>query len=144
VLITPVEALKATMLLRVKVPPGLTPAGVLTELKVPPAYMVPPTWTNLWTAPLATLGVKLAGLVLTTVPSAIDAEATVGTAATTMLRQSATSMVRSVRLLNGTTSAVPFAPRGVPPALAPGRARWDVGADPIQIPRSADHAVELR
>ena len=47
VLTTPVAALKATMLLRAKVPPGLTPAGVLTELKAPPAYMVPPTWTNL-------------------------------------------------------------------------------------------------
>ena len=46
-LITPVEALKATMLLRVKVPPGLTPAGVLTELDAPPAYMIEPTRTNL-------------------------------------------------------------------------------------------------
>ena len=33
--ITPVEALKATRLVRVKVPPGLTPAGVLTELNEP-------------------------------------------------------------------------------------------------------------
>ena len=115
VLITPVVALKATMLLREKVPPGLTPAGVLTELKAPPAYMVPPTWVNLYTAPLATFGVKLAGLALTTVPSAIDAEAMVGTAATTMLRTSATSMVRSVRLLNGTKS------------VAPSRARFPTG-----------------
>ncbi len=91
VLTTPVAALKATMLPRAKVPPGLTPAGVLTELKAPPAYMVPPTWTNLCTAPLATFGVKLAGLALTTVPSPIDAEATVGTAATATLRPSATS-----------------------------------------------------
>ena len=40
-------ALKATMLPRAKVPPGLTPAGVLTEPKVPPAYLVPPTWRSL-------------------------------------------------------------------------------------------------
>ena len=127
-LITPEEALKATMLLREKVPPGLTPAGVLTELKAPPAYMVPPTWVNLYTAPLATFGVKLAGLVLTTVPSAIDAEAMVGTAATTMLRTSATSRVRSVRLLNGTKS-VALREQGCPPA------GWDVGANPIHFPR---------
>ena len=87
VLTTPLVALKATMLLREKVPPGLTPAGVLTELNAPPAYMVAPTWVSLYTAPLATFGVKLAGLALTTVPSAIDAEATAGTAATTMLRR---------------------------------------------------------
>ena len=47
VLTTPVVALKATRLLRAKVPPGLTPAGVLTELNAPPAYMVPPTWRSL-------------------------------------------------------------------------------------------------
>ena len=112
--ITPLVALKATMLLRAKVPPGLTPAGVLTELNAPPAYMVPPTWVNLYTAPLATFGVKLAGLALTTVPSAIDAEATAGTAARTMLRPSATSMVRGVRLLNGTKLAAPSLPRWCP------------------------------
>jgi hypothetical protein len=67
----------------------------------------------LYTAPLATFGVKFAGLALTTVPSAIDAEATVGTAATTMLRPSATSTVRSVRLLNGTKS-VPLRVQGCP------------------------------
>jgi hypothetical protein len=44
---TPVVALKATRLLRAKVPPGLTPAGVLTELNAPPTYMVPPTWRSL-------------------------------------------------------------------------------------------------
>jgi len=120
VLTTPVAALKATMLPRAKVPPGLTPAGVLTEPKAPPAYMVPPTWTNLCTAPLATFGVKLAGLALTTVPSPIDAEATVGTAAIATLRPSATSRGRSVRLRNRTTSAALSRARLlVPPASFP-------------------------
>ena len=120
VLTTPVVALKATRLPRAKVPPGLTPAGVLTEPKAPPAYMVAPTWTNLCTAPLATLGVTLAGSSLTTVPSPIEAEATAGTTATARLRPSATSMERSVRLRNGTTSAALSRARLlVPPASFP-------------------------
>src|SRR5829696_9060354 len=132
VLTTPVLALKATMLLRAKVPPELTPAGVLTELNAPPAYMVAPTWVNLYTAPLATFGVKLAGLALTTVPSAIDAEATVGTAATAMLRPSATSTVRSVRLLNGTNLAAPSLQGGVPPASFPGTMGWRRRSYPLR------------
>jgi hypothetical protein len=107
---TPVEALKATRLLRAKVPPGLTPAGVLTELDAPPAYMVPPTWRSLWTAPLATFGVTLAGLELTTAPSPIDAGATVGTAARATQRPSGTRVARSARLLNGTKTVVPSLP----------------------------------
>ena len=114
VLTTPVVALKATMLLRAKVPPGLTPAGVLTEVKAPPAYMVPPTCTNLYTAPLATFGVTLAGLALTTAPRPIDAEARIGVAAMTVPRPRATSMVRSVRLLNGTNGRSPLRFRRCP------------------------------
>src|SRR6266545_3971996 len=114
-LITPLVGSKATRLLRVKVPPGLTPGAVLTELKLPPAYIVPPTWTNLYTAPLATLGVKLAGLALTTTPSAGAAPATIGTVATTRPSPIATSVVRSVRFPSETMA--PLCPSRSGPAL---------------------------
>ena len=58
-LITPVEALKATMLLRAKVPPGLTPAGC-DELNARGVHGRA-TWRT-GSGPLATFGVKLAGL----------------------------------------------------------------------------------
>ncbi len=52
-----------------------------TDRNFPPAYTVPPSCSRAWTAGLptaasdSTLGVKLAGLSLTTVPWAIDAPA---------------------------------------------------------------------
>jgi hypothetical protein len=39
--------LNATRLWRVKVPLGLTPVAVLSELNDPPAYITPLSWTNL-------------------------------------------------------------------------------------------------
>jgi hypothetical protein len=74
----------------------------------------------------------LAGLALTTGLSAIDAEAAVATAATAMLRPSATSTVRSVRLLNGTKSVAPCL-TGLSHRGRAAAARPDVGADPIHF-----------
>jgi predicted amidohydrolase len=46
-------------------------------------------------------------------------------------------------LLNGTKTVVPSLPE-VSTGVVAHPARWDVGADPIQLLREADHAVELR
>jgi hypothetical protein len=90
-----------------KVPAGADSGRVLTEPSAPAAYMVPPTWRSLSTAPLATFGVTLAGLALTTTPSPIDAEPTVGTVARATQRPSGTRMARSARSLNGAKTVVP-------------------------------------
>src|SRR6266508_3126178 len=99
-------------------------ATLLTVAQVPPAYIVPPTWTNLYTAPLATLGVKLAGLALTTTPSAGAAPATIGTVATTRPSPIATSVVRSVRFPSE-TMAPPLSPaEAVLPCRTGHRRQW--------------------